>query len=146
MSRNQRIKQIRKLTGMDQAPFADWMGVSSQQLVSDWETGNKTPTPQKVELAEMKLDKLAPAEILEALGGGPLEPSEILELAGCGSGKLAADNWHADTADTRDALHPQEMSLQAAARYEYDTFALVDDGGSEGARWFPVEVRCTGQN
>lgn len=75
---------------------------------------------------------------IELIDNEEIPQSEVIELAGAPLARMASDNWHLNTEENRDRL--TELSEERAADYDYQLFALVDDGRREGAVWFPVEV------
>ena len=46
-----RIRRIREATGLSQAKFATWLGVSLRSL-QDWEEGRHPPTKRAIRLLE----------------------------------------------------------------------------------------------
>lgn len=54
--RVRRLEAVRDALDMDQAEFAEWMGVSGQQRVSEWKRGVRYPAIEKVQIAEMKVE------------------------------------------------------------------------------------------
>ncbi|MDZ7703883.1 MAG: helix-turn-helix domain-containing protein [Trueperaceae bacterium] len=81
--------------------------------------------------------------VTDRLSGEAL-PAGELTFAVSGPGALESDNWHEDDDQTRKAFHLYDVTPQQAHEWEHDTWALFDDGGSLGARWFPVQVESEG--
>lgn len=51
-----KIKQLRSLTGMTQQQFSDYLNIP-KRTIENWETGQHTPAEWAVQLIEYKIDK-----------------------------------------------------------------------------------------
>ena len=51
-----KIKQLRSLTGMTQQQFSDYLNIP-KRTIENWETEKRVPTEWAVQLIEYKIDK-----------------------------------------------------------------------------------------